>query len=353
MDKVKKISEFPAAEYFNADDLLFSEQSGRARSLSGEVLQAFCRAAVDALVSRAETAADGAEAVLAAISTLQVTASTLAAEESATASVKLTEDRFLISFGIPAGATGSPGASIQSIERTAGSGTSGETDTYAITLTDGSTTTFQVYNGKDGSINFEDWTEEQRESLRGPEGPAGPVGPAGPSGYTPVRGTDYWTGEDKTEIVEDTVAALEESGFSGGGMGAIESTDYPGCFYREVDGVVEWVNPPMIPAEEYRTTERYFGKPVYVKVVGCGAGPSNGQKTIAHNVSNIDRLIHASAEAINSAGVAYPWGTYLVAYSGAIILGISANNTNIYLYANDDRSEYTVCGTLKYTKSTN
>ena len=213
MDKVKKISEFPAAESFNADDLLFSEQGGRARSLSGEVLQAFCRAAVDALVERAETAADDAEAARAAISALQVTASTLAAGESATASVELTEDRFLISFGIPAGATGAPGAFIRSIERTAGNGTSGETDTYTITLTDGSKTTFQVYNGKDGSITFEDLTEEQRESLRGPEGPAGPAGPVGPAGYTPVRGTDYWTEEDKQEILDE----VAESG-AGGGM---------------------------------------------------------------------------------------------------------------------------------------
>ena len=33
----------------------------------------------------------------------------------------------------------------------------------------------------------------------------------------------------------------------------------------------EWVNPPMQLGVEYRTTERYFGKPVYVKVVDCGS----------------------------------------------------------------------------------
>ena len=32
----------------------------------------------------------------------------------------------------------------------------------------------------------------------------------------------------------------------------------------------EWVNPPMQFGVEYRTTERYLGKPVYVKVVNCG-----------------------------------------------------------------------------------
>lgn len=43
------------------------------------------------------------------------------------------------------------GSSIESIERTSGTGAPGTTDTYTVTLTNGNTTTFQVYNGKDGS----------------------------------------------------------------------------------------------------------------------------------------------------------------------------------------------------------
>lgn len=46
--------------------------------------------------------------------------------------------------------TGEDGSSIQSITRTAGNGAPGTTDTYTVTLTDGSKTQFQVYNGKDG-----------------------------------------------------------------------------------------------------------------------------------------------------------------------------------------------------------
>ena len=37
----------------------------------------------------------------------------------------------------------------------------------------------------------------------GPQGPTGPQGPAGQDGKTPVRGTDYWTAEDKTEIINE------------------------------------------------------------------------------------------------------------------------------------------------------
>lgn len=45
---------------------------------------------------------------------------------------------------------GAPGSSIKSIQRTKGNGAPGTTDTYTITMTDGSTQQFTVYNGKDG-----------------------------------------------------------------------------------------------------------------------------------------------------------------------------------------------------------
>ena len=34
----------------------------------------------------------------------------------------------------------------------------------------------------------------------GPAGPAGPAGTQGPAGYTPVKGTDYFTEEDKKSL---------------------------------------------------------------------------------------------------------------------------------------------------------
>lgn len=37
--------------------------------------------------------------------------------------------------------------------------------------------------------------------------------------------------------------------------------------YRIVNDVVEWFNPPMDLDTEYRTTERWLGKPVYTKLV--------------------------------------------------------------------------------------
>lgn len=44
----------------------------------------------------------------------------------------------------------------------------------------------------------------------------------------------------------------------------------------------EWENPPMVLGVEYRTTERYLGKPVYAKLVDCGkagAGTASAKAT--------------------------------------------------------------------------
>ncbi len=49
------------------------------------------------------------------------------------------------------GTDGADGRGIVSIERTAGNGAAGTTDTYTITYTDKTTSTFSVYNGQDGT----------------------------------------------------------------------------------------------------------------------------------------------------------------------------------------------------------
>ena len=43
---------------------------------------------------------------------------------------------------------------------------------------------------------------------RGATGPQGPKGETGADGKTPVKGADYFTAEDKAELVSDVLAAL-------------------------------------------------------------------------------------------------------------------------------------------------
>jgi hypothetical protein len=55
----------------------------------------------------------------------------------------------------------------------------------------------------------------------------------------------------------------------------IESSVCPGCFYRiSNNGMLEWQNSPMAQGVEYLTTERYNGKPVWVKLVELGTPPT-------------------------------------------------------------------------------
>lgn len=44
----------------------------------------------------------------------------------------------------------------------------------------------------------------------GLKGDKGDTGAAGADGYTPVKGTDYWTASDKAEIVDDVIASLPD-----------------------------------------------------------------------------------------------------------------------------------------------
>lgn len=52
-------------------------------------------------------------------------------------------------------------------------------------------------------------------------------------------------------------------------------------------GEWEWENPPMSPGVEYRTTERWNGRPVYAKTIECGALGNNTADDITHYTANI------------------------------------------------------------------
>ena len=82
----------------------------------------------------------------------------------------------------------------------------------------------------------------------------------------------------------------------------IESTEYPGCYYRIVDGVTEWINPPMIEGVEYRTTKRCDNKPVYVQKGIIGDLPNSSTTVFKISVANavIDKMLTMEVELYNS-----------------------------------------------------
>lgn len=109
----------------------------------------------------------------------------------------------------------------------------------------------------------------------------------------PVRLTfngEYWLTDNVKPSVSDLYGSVPiEKGGHGGKtlekaqknlqiMPAIESTEHPGCYYRNVGSEQEWINPPMVTGTEYRTTERFRGAPVYTKIYAATA-PSNNSVT--------------------------------------------------------------------------
>lgn len=105
----------------------------------------------------------------------------------------------------------------------------------------------------------------------------------------------------------------------------------------------EWENPPMAIGVEYRTTERWDGKPVYTKCVNCGA-LANKMSVIPHNITMknpISCVVFVDGQF--TAPSNYQEESKLVAY---------ATYANVFIYSNGvgDAVGKTVYAILKYTK---
>ena len=103
----------------------------------------------------------------------------------------------------------------------------------------------------------------------------------------------------------------------------------------------EWVNPPLALGVEYRTTERYLGKPVYTTIVNFGA-ISAGTNTIAHNLVSVEQMV--GCELIDVSG-------YVAGQPSTLFA--TANKSSVYIEATG--SQYVgrkIYVRLRYTKST-
>ena len=110
----------------------------------------------------------------------------------------------------------------------------------------------------------------------------------------------------------------------------------------------EYINPPMIHGQEYRTTERWNGKPVYrklIKYTNAEALQGTAYITIPHGISNLNMVLTALGTT----------NQYLLPYvSASTSLNVSEwNGTNLYLYNGNstwsaNRDWYIE---LRYTKS--
>lgn len=119
----------------------------------------------------------------------------------------------------------------------------------------------------------------------------------------------------------------------------------------------EWINPPMQSGMEYRTTERYLSKPVYVKTVDTGALPNATYKEISASFPNANRILSVYGSAYQDADHVIPlpclkYGKSAYGTDNAVQVTVN-NATSIVIATTLNMSSFTtssVC--VKYTKST-
>lgn len=99
---------------------------------------------------------------------------------------------------------------------------------------------------------------------------------------------------------------------------------------------------------EYRTTERYLGKPVYVQTVDFGRLPNTAAAgKYIPNVDNVDKTIRWSG--LTSGGYSLPGGNL---YTGWDEIVVRIIGSRIDVKTTTDESAYTATFTLWYTKTT-
>lgn len=112
-------------------------------------------------------------------------------------------------------------------------------------------------------------------------------------------------------------------------------------------GPIEWINPPMDLGVEYRTTERYLGKPVYVKLVDCGTLPAQGTYKNFTFSSDVNSTISVTAYSPMRGTTLPYYDTNGVRYS---IAG-SGKTVTIWNYS-ESLLDTDVRALIKYTKTT-
>lgn len=121
-----------------------------------------------------------------------------------------------------------------------------------------------------------------------------------------------------------------------------EHAEHPGCFYRYVNGVEEWINPPMVGGKEYRTTERNLGKTVYVKNFDCGIC-GKGRTSIAINLPSNYKIVRYFSE-----GSPFFYGDKMPG-ENPFDLWVSVANNYINVHRNADGEAQYYCA-IFYTK---
>lgn len=121
-----------------------------------------------------------------------------------------------------------------------------------------------------------------------------------------------------------------------------EATVYERQYYSYTWHEWEVVNPPMIVGEEYRTTERYMGKPVYTKLIFCDTLPNTTYKLFPHGA--------AVKQAIRCVGQMSDGNSLPFRFNATNYVEIYAGPENVVIFAGNDKTNRSAYAQMWYVK---
>lgn len=160
--------------------------------------------------------------------------------------------------------------------------------------------------------------------------------------YRAVRNVLYGGWHYIIHLNYDSATALQLAAYvSGEVYGAREKR-------LNVWGDWEHTNPPMELGIEYRTTERYLGKPVYVKLFDCGTIPAQGTHKDLVFSPDVDSIVSVTAYSSRRGTTLPYYDANGVRYA---IAGTGGNSVMIWNYS-ESLTDTNVHALIKYTKTT-
>lgn len=333
--KVKQIGDFPSATDITDDDVLLAEQAGKTRKLSGKVLKDFCRAAISVFTTRAETAATAAEAAKNAAAEIEQ----LIGEKAGVAS-------FNGRAGIVVPQNGDYTAAMVGAAP-AGYGLGGLSKLLTSAQSDDLNRVWE-----NGSYY---WSGGYPDVDTPANAPLFPNESANRYVFCSMQVRNTKIGN--TVRVRQKVRYFDQSNYD-------MHSDVERTIVTSLNGNPsyqhpwEYVNPPMELGVEYRTTERYNGKPVYVKLLEVNPLPNNTGKYVnICPIAEFDSAVEVRGFIPDNLGHYKPYSSPSPAFVGSKQLSFEYSSGLEYATVGVS-TNYDGTGTIgrvlvKYTKTTN
>ena len=121
------------------------------------------------------------------------------------------------------------------------------------------------------------------------------------------------------------------------------ATVYERQYFNSMWHEWECVNPPMVLGVEYRTKDRYLGKPVYTKVVNVGTLPNTKTSMVAHNIAAIDFVIRCDGQMSNGNSLPFQ-------FDSTNWVKIHAGREYVVVQTGDNKTSITAVAQMWYTK---